>query len=637
MIDAARSWCSPEADPPARGITCARVVRFLLAQVLVMIGAFGVLRIELPAPPEQYRIDHAAFRRIDPAAQTGPEHVVRLPDNWGVRREPKGKGVYRIGFDAPAESGGPCALMVLYYSDDIEVTFNGVPVPKASQRPVQRSASHLTPELFPLSPAAMRPGRNELEIELNSVTVLSGYLGGVYVGPVEAITPIYTLRDALQTWTHVGLFAWEALLLLVIAILWWARPQEIAYGPLAGLLLFGLLHAATRYQSMVPWLVGVRPLGNLTVIWETSLGFMFTARFVGLKLPFAGRWLLLPAAVVSAIVLFGPQPIVALVTRYVFVPVVIGGIFGATVVAARAYLTRGLPGALPISLAASILVVFGMHGVLVYLGVLPEGRIVYVRPAVSLFVAATTVLVTWRFARVLDATDRFADHLAQRIRETEQALHESFARERVQAEQGALARERARVVRDLHDGLGGHLVSIGALAARRPLDAAAITATARAALDDMRNVVDTLDDVDGDLGLFLGTWKERLEATLRAHDIRLDWRVTAMPTVEGLRPVQLLEIRRILQEATTNVIKHAGSPVMRVEIDGYDWPDGSHGAEIRFTDEGTGRAASSGAGRGIDNMRQRASALGGELVITSGGGGTTVALRLPRRIADGGP
>ena len=51
---------------------------------------------------------------------------------------------------------------------------------------------------------------------------------------------------------------------------------------------------------------------------------------------------------------------------------------------------------------------------------------------------------------------------------------------------------------------------------------------ARAALKDLRLVIDSMDDIGGDLMLALGSWRERAMAQLRPHDIALDWRaVTA--------------------------------------------------------------------------------------------------------------
>src|SRR4029434_10116892 len=100
----------------------------------------------------------------------------------------------------------------------------------------------------------------------------------------------------------------------------------------------------------------------------------------------------------------------------------------------------------------------------------------------------------------------------------------SFAREEERARAAALARERTRLMRDLHDGLGGQLVSIVALSERGNATAP-IGDAARAALKDLRLVIDSMDDIGGDLMLALGSWRERAMAQLRPHNIALEWHV----------------------------------------------------------------------------------------------------------------
>src|SRR5258708_39257912 len=131
--------------------------------------------------------------------------------------------------------------------------------------------------------------------------------------------------------------------------------------------------------------------------------------------------------------------------------------------------------------------------------------------------------LTWRFARALNQVDSFAGRLVTQVRQAEDKLKASFAREQERARAAALAGERTRLMRDLHDGLGGQLVSIVALSERGDASAP-IGDAARAALKDLRLVIDSMDDIGGDLMLALGTWRDRAAAQLRPHDIALDWR-----------------------------------------------------------------------------------------------------------------
>jgi hypothetical protein len=110
-------------------------------------------------------------------------------------------------------------------------------------------------------------------------------------------------------------------------------------------------------------------------------------------------------------------------------------------------------------------------------------------------------------------------------------------------------------MRDLHDGLGGQLVSIVALSERGEAGSG-VGDAARAALTDLRLVIDSMDDIGGDLMLALGSWRDRATAQLRPHGIALDWRVVSpqgLPVHPELRPWHVIQIVRILDEAMTEL------------------------------------------------------------------------------------
>jgi signal transduction histidine kinase len=256
--------------------------------------------------------------------------------------------------------------------------------------------------------------------------------------------------------------------------------------------------------------------------------------------------------------------------------------------------------------------------------------------------------LTWRFARALNQVDGFAGRLVQRVAEAEEKLKASFAREEERARAAALARERARLMRDLHDGLGGQLVSIVALSERGNAGEG-IGEAARAALKDLRLVIDSMDDIGGDLMLALASWRERATAQLRPHGIALDWQIATakgLPVHPELRPWHVIQIVRILDEALTNAVKHAGASRITVRIDTLAGGDGVERGCITVGDDGKGfekgsELAADGGGtagsktaRGLRNMQDRATRCSAELGLSSSAGGTQVRLALPRRFPD---
>ncbi|MGY5887518.1 histidine kinase [Geodermatophilus arenarius] len=195
--------------------------------------------------------------------------------------------------------------------------------------------------------------------------------------------------------------------------------------------------------------------------------------------------------------------------------------------------------------------------------------------------------------------------------------------------------ERDRIRRDLHDGLGPSLagVGLGVQAVQAMLGERADPAT-RALLARMREEVDgavgevrrildglrpaPLDDVG-----FVAAVQRHAEALAPSVPVR----VTAEP-LPPLPPDVETAAYRIAQEALTNVARHSGA--RRAEV-GLRARDGR--LEVAVVDDGAGFPPEDGdarpAGVGLSSMRTRARAVGGELTVTSGPGGTRVVAGLP--------
>ena len=157
----------------------------------------------------------------------------------------------------------------------------------------------------------------------------------------------------------------------------------------------------------------------------------------------------------------------------------------------------------------------------------------------------------------------------------------------------------------------------------RPSD---VTEALRGALADMRSVIDSLDPKVSDLGALLGIFRSRVDPLLRARDVKLLWRVGELPADTSLGAEGFLNVLRILQEAVHNAVTHGAAREIalatRCEADAI---------VISVSDDGPGfDVGAVAAGRGLGNMRRRASAVGAEVdVARVEPHGTRVELRLP--------
>ena len=240
--------------------------------------------------------------------------------------------------------------------------------------------------------------------------------------------------------------------------------------------------------------------------------------------------------------------------------------------------------------------------------------------ALFLFCAALTalaVVVKRAQSRILSLERHLADKDAE--------LSSTFKRTNKLALDRMIANERERIMREMHDGMGGTLVSTLALVESGDFDQASLSEAIRAALDDMRLVIDSLDpDVD-DVPTLLAMVRCRLEPRLKRRGMRFVWKVDDLPELEGMGPEQYLHILRIVQESITNVIKHAEADTITVTTRADE-----DNAYIEVQDDG--RGLSEGAivgGRGLGNMRFRADELGGAITVENMDEGTGVMLRIP--------
>jgi signal transduction histidine kinase len=224
------------------------------------------------------------------------------------------------------------------------------------------------------------------------------------------------------------------------------------------------------------------------------------------------------------------------------------------------------------------------------------------------------LLLPWSVGRMLRRHDR--RERAQRARV------ERLDAEREQSVRSAASSERARIARELHDVIT-HSVSVMVIqagAARMVMGSdperaeASLESVARAgreALAEMRRLVGVLGSGAGPQGLAPQPGLSDVEALVaRACAAGLATRLRVIGEPSTLSPALDLCAYRIVQEALTNAIKHAGPARATVCV---RWA--SDAIDVEVTDTGRGRGASEhpGGGHGIAGMRERAALHGGHV------------------------
>ena len=252
------------------------------------------------------------------------------------------------------------------------------------------------------------------------------------------------------------------------------------------------------------------------------------------------------------------------------------------------------------------------------------------RPLGDLLYVTVALSGAWATGRIVRRWRDLAATLAQRTVELEQ--------EREWRARAAVAEERARIARELHDVVA-HSVSVMVVQAaaaaevlgcapdraRAPLEQ--IQDTGRQAVLELRHLLGILrpgEEGEGSAPQPTLRDLDELVAGARAAGLHVDVQVDG--TLRELPPGIGLTAYRIVQEALTNVVKHAGPTAAEVRV--------RHDAEslrIDVVDRGgRGEHVGSGTGMGLVGMRERVALYDGELDAgPDGAGGYAVRARLP--------
>jgi signal transduction histidine kinase len=190
----------------------------------------------------------------------------------------------------------------------------------------------------------------------------------------------------------------------------------------------------------------------------------------------------------------------------------------------------------------------------------------------------------------------------------------------------AINEERQRFVRDMHDGVGGQLLSLLMQMRSKSIAPDEVELEIQRGLHDLRLMADSLDHVGSDLNLALTAFERRAAQQLAAAGIGLIWLNSSDLNLLAWDGRKILNLYRVLQEALTNCIRHAYATSIEFA---FDLDEAGQALNVTITDNGIGMKPDVKKGRGLTNITKRAAALGASVSYTCGpeGQGTQISLR----------
>lgn len=617
--------------------------RWLIAVLLPLLAIWALQRWELRP------VEGAALRTLDraqvlhdeamePPAALDAAAVQSLP--WRQRRG--GATWFAVELPPPDPAG---EQLQLAFRPGLRAYLDGVLLAAA---PTEPGRFMLGPRrlLIDLPPALRRQAGQRLQLRLDGAGPSGHLLDRVLLGSAEAQRQHDSRRQRWQ-WLRALTASSGLMVALFLALVAWVRRSEPLYALAAA-------HVALLALLLSPYLLPEQPLPSpwwrllldVADLGTKALLLVLTARLAQAWTPGLRRALLglvgLGLLIDGSAALAGwtwsdfshPWPWWALGSRALL-------LLGAWALALQALRDRGDAAswgtALLVGFSTCTWAWISVHALVLQQAVIDSHALAYAG-----WVLWVVVLLQRHF---IDAARRDAQlqrQLATELAERSRALQQAFEAQALAERERAAAEQRRRLLQDLHDGLGARLLQLRLSAAQ--LDPAALQQALDDCLMEMRLSVDTLVETSGDLGVLLGSWRQRVDALMRAADVAMDWRVRASGELPCLRGGGGLELVRWLQEAMSNALRH-GQPRRLIvatqwcDAAGHEVSEAGDAASLMlwFVDDGSGLPQPLRQGQGLRNLQTRAQRLGATLTLHSpapagwldGGRGTALCLRLP--------
>jgi signal transduction histidine kinase len=287
------------------------------------------------------------------------------------------------------------------------------------------------------------------------------------------------------------------------------------------------------------------------------------------------------------------------------------------------------------SLSSSLSLVVGVADTVLLVGKSPFGSVGYSLQVVApLWFGCVALVLISDFVRSLRAHEEQRALMDLRLSQQEHELQRLHAQENAREREKATLDERERIMQDMHDGLGSQLISSLALSQSGQLSAKQTQELLRGCIDDLRLAIDASGGEGHDLVVAVGNLRFRMTPRLRAAGIILVWNTVQLAERLPLSAPDVLGILRIVQEAMTNILKHADAKHVKVLMRSDD-----SSVFICVEDDGLGielAANAASRGKGLSGMEKRARSLKAQwriispVDLTSGTKrGTRIELTLP--------
>ena len=570
------------------------------------------------AQPDAIITLHHVERLYSDAQATPPSDVttgwtaVELKDVWRLRQRARHQEAwYRTDFSLTESPDEEFSLYIPRIASAASIWINGIEIENTGgfSEPVVRNWNH--PIYAPIPSALLVAGNNHIDTRLKVYPAELGYLFEVSVGPTRLLNPIYETTYFAKVTAAKILTSIMLISVAVIFAFYFSVNLPNSY------LWFAL---GSLCWSLYSFELFVREIPVPATVWFISTSFALGAAMyfytktvhaiLELKRPKVELFLLLicfpyvVALVTLPPIFIGPISTV-IVLVYFFTLIYLG-----LVLCYRGWRSRSQNKLWMIFSGASILILVAYDCVIAIFQITAVASKWPYIPLVAMISGGTVFVI--RLIRLAKESESYQ----QRTREAMTA---------------AVNSERQRLMKEIHDGVGGQLMSTVAQLERNTDADQDVIESLKTSVNDLRLIIHSLENMSqqGDIVTILATIRERMEKNLNKQDIQFDWQVNPLPEIKNFDADDALQLMRIVQEAIANIVKHADASKITL-LTASRPHDAVAGISITIADNGRGfNPDLAASGFGLNNMRERAAKLSAHLAIRSGSHGTEIELWLP--------
>jgi len=517
---------------------------------------------------------------------------IELPDTWRINHPGYfGDIWYRARFDLTHIPDELWAAYLPRISMNAAVFLNGVEIGNGGSFSAPIARNWNRPLFFTLSRNLFTKGENTLHIRIKTEEMDIGRLLPFEIGPAATLFPEYESTYWQQITLLQFIFLIASLASLFSFWFWFKHREQKSYFWYAvGTGAWSLFttyffvrdipFADPRLWSSFTFAAGFWMVASMMLFVRTLLD-RDDRRFV--------RWSIGYCIATSAILLLTPAIHFFTAVALLFAPSTL--LVGSTVyLLIRQTFVQRSTDLVILSSGVLINILFGIHDLVALMlkWTPPEYKLQYGVPAMLL---AMSIILIRRYSQTIRQTEKLRLEVEQSEIRRQQAL----------------LQEREKIMRDLHDGIGGNLVSALSISEKHGT-LHEVSDVIRHSLDDLRIIIDSLDPDESDLFNMLAMLRHRYAPRLQHHKIDFRWELDELEQLKEMDSNHALQILRIIQEGITNVIKHANASSMTLRSYYETREEGERHAVIELSDNGRGIPDKpAGMGKGLKNMLQRAS------------------------------